>query len=385
MRASRSLAAALLVAVVAGSAAPAAAATTTRDRTLQAAVDDLHGRGVTGVQGLARTGGTVVTARAGVRDLRTGQPVPVDGYFRMGSNTKTFVAVVALQLVGEGKLSLDDTVERWLPGVVTGNGNDGRTITVRNLLQHTSGIADYTGDLVGLSSYENYLAHRLDHHDAADLVALAMRHEPGFAAGTHWSYSNTNYILAGMIIEKVTGRPWATEVSARILRPLGLRETSMPGDVPFLPGPHARGYQQWEPGGELTDVTVFNPTVAGASGGMVTTPSDLARFWQALQRGRLLQPQQMAQMHDTVLAETVQDEVPGARYGLGIMFLPNRCGGAWAHLGDVPGTSTANAVSADGSRVAIVALSTQLADEQPARAVQQRTTRLLDDIICGAR
>nr|BFE73691.1 hypothetical protein GCM10020092_069920 [Actinoplanes digitatis] len=193
------------------------------------------------MQGLTRVDGDTVRARAGVGDQERGSPVPLDGHFRMGSNTKTFVSVVVLQLVGEGRLSLDDTVERWLPGLVTGNGNDGRRITVRNLLQHTSGLYNYTGDITALGSQEDYLAHRYDHYEAEDLVALATKHEPGFAPGTSWDYSNTNYILAGMIIERATGRAWATEVRARILRPLGLSHTSEPGDRPYLLGAARQG------------------------------------------------------------------------------------------------------------------------------------------------
>ncbi|MFI5935360.1 serine hydrolase domain-containing protein [Actinoplanes sp. NPDC051494] len=253
----------------------------------------------------------------------------------------------------------------------------------RQVLQHTSGLHNFTDDMAALGSYEEFLVHRFDHYDAAALLAAALEHEPGFAPGTHWDYSNTNYVVAGMIIERVTGRPWATEVRDRVLRPLGLRHTSAPGDRAALPDPHAKGYQQWAPGGGLTDTTAFNPTAADAAGSMVTTPSDLARFWQALQRGRLLKPRQMAQLHETVLAETFQQDMPGARYGLGIMFVPNRCGGYWAHGGDVPGTSTANAVSADGSRVAVLSLTTQLADQAAAAAVQRRASRLMDDVICG--
>ncbi len=378
------LSVAVAATLVVTGAAPVTAAPVADDRRpLQVAVDDLHDLGITGVQGFIRVDGVPTRARAGVGDLGRGTPVPLDGHFRMGSNTKTFVAVVALQLVGEGKLSLDDTVERWLPGVVAGNGNDGRRITLRQLLQHTSGLYNYTNDITVLNSYQGYLAHRFDHHETADLVALAMRHQPLFAPGTRWDYSNTNYLLAGMIIERVTGRSWATEVGNRILRPLGLRHTSVPGDRPSLPAPHAKGYQQWAPGGALTDTTLLNPTVAGAAGNMITTPSDLARFWQALQRGQLLKPGQMAQLHDTVLADTFQDFIPGARYGLGIMFTPNRCGGYWSHGGDVPGTSTANGVSPDGSRVAVLSLTTQLAAAEEALAVYGRTFRLMDDVICG--
>jgi D-alanyl-D-alanine carboxypeptidase len=370
-------------ALVAGTVAPAFAAAPARPAALlPAAVTDLHHLGITGVQGLTRVDGRTQRARAGFGDLAQRTPVPLDGHFRIGSNTKTFTAVVILQLVGEGRLSLDDTVEHWLPGVVSGNGNDGSRITVRQLLQHTSGLYNYTNDLAALASAEAFQAHRLDHYDAADIVALAMKHEPAFAPGASWDYSNTNYILAGMIIEQVTGHSWAAEVRARIIRPLGLRETSEPGDRPTVPAPHAEGYQQWEPDGELTDTTVWNPSVAGAAGSLISTPSDLARFWQALQRGELLKPAQMAQMHETVLAVTFQDYVPGGRYGLGIMFIPNRCGGYWAHGGDVPGMGTVNGVSAGGDRVAVLSLTTQLAGDEAGLAVQRRAARLVDDVIC---
>ncbi|HEY0534853.1 MAG TPA: serine hydrolase domain-containing protein [Actinoplanes sp.] len=349
---------------------------------LQSAVDDLHAIGITGVQGLSRAGGRTTTARSGVANVDTGAPVPLNGYFRMGSDTKTFVSVVLLQLVGEGRLSLDDPVQRWLPGVVSGNGNDGRKITVRELLQHTSGIANYTDDLSALGSAEGYRAHRFDHYEAADLVALAMKHPPLFAPGTSWSYSNTNYILVGMIINKVTGRSWAREVDDRVLVPLHLHQTYVPGDDATLRNPHAEGYNQFTPGGPLVDTTVFNPTVADAAGSMVSTPTDLARFWTALQSGRLLAPAQMAQMHRTVPAPGLSDAFPGARYGLGVMWITDRCGGFWSHGGDVPGMSTINGVSPDAKRVVVLSLSTELADQTSELAIYKRAHELIDDTFC---
>jgi D-alanyl-D-alanine carboxypeptidase len=357
-------------------AAPPAYAAPPAAGQLKSAVADLHALGVTGVQGLVGRGGRVSTAQAGVADVTTGAPVPDNGYFRMGSNTKTFVSVVVLQLVGEGRLSLDDTVDRWLPGVVSGNGNDGGRITVRQLLQHTSGVANYTDDLDVLRSADGYREHRLDHYTAAELVALAMKHAPGFEPGTSWQYSNTNYVLAGMIVQRVTGHGWAVEVQRRILAPLGLRQTYAPGDVATLRRPHAEGYQQFEPGGPLVDTTEFNPTAADAAGSLVSTPRDLARFWQSLQGGRLLRPAQMAQLHETVEVE------PGLRYGLGIMWVADSCGGFWAHFGDVPGTSTLNAVTTDGSEVVVLSLNTGLADPQRAEAVQTRALRLVDETLC---
>jgi D-alanyl-D-alanine carboxypeptidase len=383
-------AATLIGALAVGVAAPAAYAAPTGAShpapdvgRLRAAVTDLHNLGITGVQGLVQTGDRTAAARSGVANIDTGAPVPENGYFRMGSNTKTFVSVALLQLVGEGRLSLEDSVQRWLPGVVNGNGNDGRRITVRQLLQHTSGIPNYTDDLAALQSADGYRAHRFDHYDAADLVALAMKHPPLFAPGTSWSYSNTNYILAGMIIKKVTGHSWADQVRARIIAPLHLRQTYVPGDDPALRNPHVEGYNQFVPGGPLVDTTLFNPTAADAAGSLVTTPSDLARFWRALQGGRLLAPAQMAQMHQTVPAPDLAVVFPGARYGLGIIWSEDSCGGHWSHAGGVPGMSTLNGVSSDGKRVVVLSLSTELADLTPLLAVYQRADRLIGQSLCS--
>ncbi|MEJ3750714.1 serine hydrolase domain-containing protein [Actinomycetes bacterium KLBMP 9797] len=375
------LAAVLVVTPAAGTAAGAAPAAGDQ-QILREASDDLHALGTVGVQAVASDGRRVSAARAGVADLRTGAPVPRNGHFRMGSNGKTFAAVIVLQLVAEGRLSLEDPVERWLPGVVTGNGNDGRRITVRQLLQQTSGLYNYTRDLPGLNSPEEYLEHRFEHLDPAELVAIAMRHEPVFAPGTSWDYSNTNYILAGMIIEKVTGSTWAAQVRDRITRPLGMRQTFSPGDWPGLPRPYARAYQQFEPAGPLVDTTLLNVSWGWAAGDLITTPTDLARFWQALQSGRLLAPAQLTEMRRTVLAVTFQDFAPGLRYGLGIMWTPSSCGGYWNHGGDVPGVSTVNGATGDGRRVVVFALTTRLASDEEYLAVNRRAERAVADILC---
>ncbi|MCW6009025.1 beta-lactamase family protein [Micromonospora sp. CPCC 205371] len=375
------IAAVLAITPVAGTAAGAAPASGDR-QTLQDAADDLHALGVTGVQAIAGNGPNTSAARAGVADTRTGAPVPREGYFRMGSNGKTFAAVIVLQLVAEERLSLEDTVDRWLPGVVAGNGNDGRRITVRHLLQHTSGLYNYTADLSGLASPEGYLEHRFEHLDPEELVAIAMKHEPLFAPGTSWDYSNTNYILAGMLIEKVTGSTWAAQVRDRITRPLGLDHTFSPGDWPALPHPHARAYQQFEPGGPLVDTTLLNVSWGWAAGDLITTPTDLVRFWQALHSGRLLGRAQLDEMRRTVLAVTFQDFVPGLRYGLGIMWTPSRCGGYWNHGGDVPGASTVNGVTGDGRRAVVLSLTTRLASDEDYLATMRRADEAVVDILC---
>jgi len=176
---------------------------------LQRGLDTLAGDGMVGALGELSDGSGRVAARSGVARLGSTAPVAFDSRFRMGSNTKTFVAVVMLQLVQEGKLGLDDTVDHWLPGVVSGNGNDGTKITVRNLLQHTTGIFDYTEALLAGLTLDGFQQLRFEHFEPEQLIAIAMAHEPKFAPGAGWSYSNTNYILAGMIIKKVTGQLWS--------------------------------------------------------------------------------------------------------------------------------------------------------------------------------
>ena len=341
--------------------------------TLQEQVDAIH---VTGVVGVLASGSH--SARAGVADTSTGTPVPLDGEFRIGSVTKTFVATVVLQLVGEGRLSLDDTVERWLPGAVAGNGNDGAAITIRQLLNHTSGIPDYTDDLPALASTAAFRANRFRTYTPAQLVALAMRHPPVFPPGTGASYSNTNYVLLGMIVNRVTGRSWAHEVDARIIRPLGLSHTTVPGTFPFVLGPHAEGYSNFGAGMPI-DVTVVNPSMVDAAGSMISSAGDLTRFLTALVGGGLLAPAQLAAMETTIVAPQLEMLWPGARYGLGLGWFPLSCGGGYfGHPGDVPGYHTWDAISPRTGR-AIVVLATGDGDERTQPAVNA----LVDHQLCG--
>lgn len=233
--------------------------------------------------------------------------MPPGGRFRIGSATKTFTATVVLQLVGEGRLSLEDTVERWLPGVVGGDGPDGGSVTVRQLLQHTSGIPEVLPEIAALNSADGYRAERFRTYTPEELAALAMRRPEDVSAEAAWSYSNTNYILAAMIIREVTGRSWDREVGDRIIRPLGLSGTSTPGTSPLIPGPHAPAYTAFGGGtgtgtGTGTDVTVLNASMAIGSGAVISTTHDLSRFYSALLGGRLLEPAELAEMTATVAA-----------------------------------------------------------------------------------
>ncbi|WP_326617360.1 beta-lactamase family protein [Streptomyces anulatus] len=304
-------------------------------------------------------GGRDRTYTAGTGDLATGAPVPVDGQVRIGSNTKTFVAVVVLQLVAERRVSLDAFVDTYLPGLVRGKGIDGRRITVRHLLQQTSGLPEYTSRL---GDDVRYYAPR-------ELLATALRHPADFAPGKRWKYSNTNYVLAGLIVQKITGRPLADEIDRRIIQRIGLRHTYFPapGDA-TIREPHPHGYYQESAQTPLRDITEMDPSWGWAAGQMISTNSDLNRFFTALLTGRLLPAPQLARMRSTVPAEATFG--PGARYGLGLVSRPLPCGGlSWGHGGSFPGYETRGGVTEAG-RAANVAVTVQLTDEAARRSLE---------------
>lgn len=366
---------------LAGIAVALPATGATRPDSLQTQVNTVLNNGDVGVIAESTTPGGREYAAAGKADTATGTPANPFDSFRIGSATKTFVSTVMLQLVGEHRVSLDDTVDHWLPGVVSGNGNDGRQITVRELLQHTSGLYDYLADLPGFTSLAGFEANRYDGFTPAQLVAIAMRHAPDFAPGTQWEYSNTNYVLAGMIIQRVTGHTWAHEVTSRIIEPLGLRHTVIPGTDPDIHSPHLHGYFNFGTTTDI-DVTRFNPSAADAAGEIISTTDDLTRFYEALLGGRLLAPAQLAAMETTVPAPGLTPIAAGISYGLGLIRIPLTCGGFYyGHGGDVPGYSTREGVSADGTHV-VVAERTGSGSGAPL-AAEHSMESLIDQQFCS--
>ncbi|SBT94458.1 D-alanyl-D-alanine carboxypeptidase [Streptomyces sp. DI166] len=347
------LVAATALALSAALAGPALAAPDTKDgghtatrEAMRAAVKD----GVPGVTATARESGRAWSATAGVGNLRTGKKRSADDRYRVGSITKTFVATVLLQLEAEGRLSLDDTVDKWLPGLVEGNGHDGTRITLRQLLNHTSGIYNYTDDKTFVRTYflkDGFFQHRYDTTPPEDLVALAMTHEPVFEPGTDWSYSNTNFVLAGLVIEQATGHAYGDEIRARILDPLKMRATSVPGTRVTVPQPSSRAYSKLAVAttGPTYDVTTLSPTLAHAAGEMISNSSDLNRFYSALQKGKLLPPRQLKEMKTTVEVEGA----PNAGYGLGLMERELSCGiKVWGHGGGIHGSVSEAVTTTDG-------------------------------------
>ncbi|WP_299954286.1 serine hydrolase [uncultured Modestobacter sp.] len=301
--------------------------------------------------------GRVHDLTAGVGDLATGEPVPVDGEVRIASNTKTFVATVVLQLVEEGLVDLDAPIESYLPGLVRGEGIDPNAITVRHLLQHTSGLPEYADVVVA-----DYLAVQHRYVEPHQLLDIALARPANFAPGTDWAYSNTNYVLAGLLVQEVTGRPVGEEITTRVIEPLGLEDTYWPHEgEQELRGDHPHGYYASAPGAEYVDVDVQDPAFGWAAGQLVATPSDLLEFFTALVDGELLSPEMLAEMQTTVPAPT--SSLNGIEsYGLGLQTFTLTCGGtAWTHGGDIPGYETRGAVTEDGrgAMVAVTALPTE--------------------------
>ncbi|MGX2997217.1 serine hydrolase domain-containing protein [Streptomyces sp. JNUCC 64] len=318
------------------------------------AMTDLVAAGVPGVSAQVRDRAGTWRTATGVGDLRTGRPRGADDRYRVGSVTKTFVAASLLLLEGDGRLDLDDPVERWLPGLVRGGGSDGRRITVRQLLNHTSGIPDYIRDEDFRRTRfhdPGFRSHRFVSLSPRRLVRTALAHPAAFRPGTSWGYSNTNYVLAGLVIEAVTGRPYGETVRDRIVRPLGLRATTVPGTDPRLPDPHSRAYGRLSPDPRAVrvhDVTLLDPSMAYAAGEMISSSADLTRFLTALLRGELLTGRQLAAMTSTV------ETAPGSavRYGLGVLSVRTRCGvRLWGHGGDIPGSVTQLLGTRDGGHV----------------------------------
>ncbi|GGP63301.1 serine hydrolase domain-containing protein [Streptomyces abikoensis] len=349
--------------------APPTASATTRPDTVQQGLNALvRGDGPpAALASVKGRDGRTRTHTAGVGDLATGAKVPADGQVRIGSNTKTFTAVVVLQLVAEGKIGLDAKVDTYLPGLVRGKGIDGRRITVRQLLQHTSGLPEYEGDID-----DDTIRHR--YFEPRELLDVAFRHKADFAPGEGWNYSSTNYVVAGLIVQKVTGRTLAAEIDQRVVQRLGLRHTYFPapGDR-TIREPHPKGYHRASADAPLRDSTEIDPSVAWAAGAMISTNSDINRFFTALLAGRLLPAAQLAEMRTTVPIGNT-----GAGYGLGLMSRPLSCGGVyWGHGGDINGYETRGGVTDDG-RAANIAVTAIPTDE----AVTKRLEGLVDTALC---
>lgn len=336
----RILAAAIVafVAVCGGSAAASPVAAPKKHADLQALARGLVKAGAPGALVYLRTANGFRSASAGFATLDPRGPMRASARYRIASITKTFISTVVLQLEAEGKLRVDDSVDRWLPGLVP----NGTSITLRELLNHTSGLFDYTADqALGAA----ILAAPGRQWEPRELVAVALSHPPLFKPGANWSYSNTNYILLGLVIEAVTGHELTQELQTRIFGPLALRATSFPSGI-SIDGSLAHGYVRLTPGASLIDATpILNPSFIWSAGGIVSNAADLGKFFSALFRGRLLRPAQLKEMK-------TGSRVAGV-YGLGLRITATKCGRAFGHDGDFAGYRNIVWATPNGRRVAV--------------------------------
>ncbi|MFI6169301.1 serine hydrolase domain-containing protein [Nocardia sp. NPDC051052] len=293
---------------------------------------------------------------AGTADLSSGRAPRQGDQFRIGSVTKTFTATIVLQLAAEYRLSLDDTVDKWLPGLVRGNGHDGTRIAIRHLLGHTSGIFGYTLDKTMIERFYSpaMLEHRFDVYRPDQLIDLATSNPADFEPGTEWGYSNTNFVLAAMIIERVTGQTYADVLDQRIARPLGLTDTYAPSGETQIRGPHGRAYSKLmlpDTDAPVHDVTDLSATYGFGVGELISTATDLNTFLGALLSGRLLPPTQLDEM---LTMTPVPDGkwLDGYSYGLGISSVKLPDGTTvYGHGGMITGTWSYLFGTRDGQRL----------------------------------
>lgn len=266
------------------------------------------------------------TAALGVADLRTRRPIAFDDKMRIGSITKTFTGTLVLQLVDQHRLRLDDPVSAYYPGVPNGTH-----ITIRQLGDMTSGLFDYTYDPTLIKMAD---ANPQRNYSPEQLLRLGFRHKPYFPPGKGWRYSNTNTVLLGLILERMTAKTIADQYRTRIWQPLHMEATSFPSNG-TIPPPHTRGYYfgtfddpKVPPGTPPRDVTNDNPSWGWAAGAMISTLADLHRYAKPLATGALLSP-------STQRERLRWHRAPkgGVKYGFAIFD----AGGALGHNGELPG------------------------------------------------
>ncbi|MFJ2952355.1 serine hydrolase domain-containing protein [Streptomyces sp. NPDC087226] len=301
---------------------------------------------------------------SGVRDLRSGKAADPDARFRAGSTTKVVTAAAVLRLAARGDVDLDASIERYLPGLLGPEFE--QPVTVRNLLNHTSGIQP--GVSWG-STFEEQYAHRYDTLSPRRVVESAVARGPAFDAGDQQQYLNINYTILGLLIEKVTGRPYASEADRLVLRPAGMRDTYFPGTDPRVRGPHHHGYQRVDrPDGttRLVDVTEWNVADRWAAGDMISTTADLERLITALFSGEIVPEPQLREMF------TVPAGIEGAAHSAGLTRLELRGTVYWGKSGARPGYSTLIAATEDLGFTLVFSLSDTDAKDQSSNPVADR-------------
>ncbi|MGN9817360.1 serine hydrolase domain-containing protein [Streptomyces sp. SD11] len=325
-------------------------------------------QGAPGAMARIDDNGTVHKVAEGAADRGTGRAIDNADRFRVGSVTKSFTAVVLLQLVDEGVLALDTSVNTYLPGLLP----DDR-ITVRHVLSHRSGLYDYTNDMFA-NTVPGFEAVRNKVFSYQELVDLSLKQPLGNAPGAAYSYSNTNFVVGGMLIEKLTGKSVRSAYKSRIIKPLGLKDTSYVHPTTAIAGRHTKGYLPPDVAdGTLVDSTEQTVSWAQSAGAVISSTRDLDTFFSALLRGRLTSAAQLEQMQQWTPVNSTQG------YGLGLRRRDLSCGvSVYGHTGTVQGYYTYSFTSKDGSRSV-----TALANTSNNGTVLNTMARTLESAFCG--
>jgi D-alanyl-D-alanine carboxypeptidase len=341
-------------AVLAGSTSPS---TSLDPAKLQSAMDAVHRAGIPGVHAEVRDAGQAWRGASGVADVRTGRPITPDMRQRVGSITKTFTAAAILQQVEQGRIRLDAPIGGYLPRLVP--GERGRQVTVRMLLNHTSGIADYLPyafPSLQEGSPKSLDDNRFRQFRPAELIEMGlMAPATGEPGGPLGAYSNTNYMLLGQLLEQVTGSTVEQYITQNVIERAGLRHTGFPAG-PRIQGPHSRMYEALH--GLIDpprDYSVYNMSWVWPTASLVSTMEDLNRFYGRLLGGRIVDRSSLAQMQRTVPVIALDGQK--IDYGLGLhkVTIPG-CGTFWGNDGTVWGAETISLTRADGKRQMSVAL-----------------------------
>ncbi|KJS53068.1 hypothetical protein VM98_27530 [Streptomyces rubellomurinus subsp. indigoferus] len=321
-----------------------------------------------------------------IRSLAVGQadldgtPMKSSWRFRVGSNSKMFAAVLVMQLAEQGRIDLDKPLRDYLPA---GTLPEDWTMTGRQVMEHRAGIYDHTNDLLEQPGEETTSAFeariRTQVYAPADLVAMSVKHGVQYTPGSRYSYSNTDFVLMGLAVEHLTGRPYADVLRERIIEPLGLRRTSFVVPDEKITGPHVTGYltndDRTKP---LLDSTEQTASWLWAAGGVISSAEDLDRFLTALAAGSaggLVSDASLQQM--TAVLPTPN---PKISYGLGLRRITLSCGDVYGHGGIVQGYQTQSFTAPDGHRSVVV-----FANASNNGSVTQGLMSALEPAFCGAK
>jgi D-alanyl-D-alanine carboxypeptidase len=332
--------------------------------------------GPPGVISLIRRGGRTFVHRAGVADLATGRPWRPFDHMRLASTAKAFSGAVALSLVRRGRLELDDTIGKRLPSLPRA----WRAVTLRDALHHTSGLPDYSQSPV---LQANLRTDPLRRYTPQELIAFVASDRLTFTPGSSYTYSNTDNVVVGLMAEAVTGRSYERLLRTHVYRRLGLSETSLPRGG-RLPQPFTKGYflSPMQPPEDISEAVAMSGV--WASGGMVSTAADLARFMRGYVRGKLFgrglrrQQRRWREGHS-------EPTGPGAnRAGLALFRYRLPCGIVYGHTGNFPGYTQFAAASSNGRRSATVSVNAQYNETQPNQVPFRALRRAFARAACAA-